>query len=149
VKTPQIVAELRRIAKRHRGLLRPSDVVLAARPLSSPLHSQFEWDDTVAAQRYRIWQARQLISVSVELLGTGDQARLAKVFVSLTPDRSGDGGGYRSILAVFRDRNQRAQLLADALEEMERFQEKYRSLKELLEVFDAMNRVKAKRSAVA
>jgi hypothetical protein len=41
-----------------------------------------------------------------------------------------------------RQPEMRAQLLADALEEMDRFAEKYRTLAELAEVFEAMKRVK-------
>lgn len=145
----QITAELHRIAEKHGGKLRPVDVVKEARSKSSPIHSQFVWDDSVAAQRYRIWQARQLISVTVEYIGGGDEGKLHRVFVSLTSDRSGQGGGYRSINAVLANSDQRQRMLADALEEMERFQEKFSSLKELVRVFAAMRKVKAARKRVA
>lgn len=38
------------------------DVVDAARSELSPIHEIFEWDDTVAAENYRVWQARKLIA---------------------------------------------------------------------------------------
>ena len=45
-----------------------TDIVLeAATNVDSPLHKIFEWDDTVAAQAHRRWQARKLIkSVKIE-----------------------------------------------------------------------------------
>lgn len=38
------------------------DVVEIARPKNSPIHDYFEWDDTIAAERYRIRQAQQLVA---------------------------------------------------------------------------------------
>ena len=42
--------------------LHAEDVVAAARDPLSPLHSKFQWDDSKAAHRYRLWQARQIIA---------------------------------------------------------------------------------------
>ena len=139
---PAVVQELRKIAERHGGALRPADVVKAARPESSPLHSKFEWDDyEAAATLYRIWQARQLISVTVETVGAEGSEVVARVFISLTPDRVGDGG-YSSVEAVMLDPARRKQMLADALDELERVQRKYDSLKELVDVFRAIKSVR-------
>lgn len=140
---PVIIAELKRIADEHGGLLNPADVVEAARPLKSPLHSRFEWNDSKAAQEYRVWQARQLIRVVVEYIGAGNEQVMSKVFVSLTSDR-GDGG-YRPMVSVLSDSSQRSQLLADAVDEMERFQQKYKELEELAQVFAAMKTVTRRR----
>jgi hypothetical protein len=145
----QITAELHRIAGKHGGKLRPVDVVREARAKSSPLHCEFVWDDSVAGHRYRIWQARQLISVTVEYIGGGDETKLHRVFVSLTSDRSEQGGGYRTINAVLADPDHRQRMLADAMEEMERFQEKFSGLKELVRVFAAMRKVRAARKHAA
>jgi hypothetical protein len=43
------------------GVLSPADVIDAARNPNSAMHSQFEWDDSEAAQAYRLQQARALI----------------------------------------------------------------------------------------
>ena len=45
------------------GQLTPANVVEAARAEDHPLHSRFEWDDGMAAEKYRLNQARQLIRV--------------------------------------------------------------------------------------
>jgi hypothetical protein len=45
----------------HGQRLDPRHVVDAARPSESPLHGRFEWRDDVAAERYRLQQAGQLI----------------------------------------------------------------------------------------
>lgn len=43
------------------GQLTPALVVVAARAETHPLHSRFEWDDSVAGERYRQAQASELI----------------------------------------------------------------------------------------
>lgn len=137
-KIDKIAAELRRIAKRHHGVLQPEDVVSAARDKKSPLHSRFEWDDNEAARNYRIWQARQLIRVCVEQL-PGIKAP-SEVFVSLSPDRYSQGG-YRVVTDVLSDKQMREVMLEDALAELEIFRLKYRRLTELVEVFSAIKKV--------
>lgn len=136
--------ELDRIARDNGGVLWPKKVVEAARPESSPLHSRFEWDNSEAAERYRLIQARQLINITVNVVGEGaDEERM---WVSLKPDRE-EAGGYRSMIAVLSDTDLRVQLLDDALKDMEAFANKYRHLQELAEVFAAMSRTKKRRKA--
>jgi hypothetical protein len=43
------------------GKLTPQQVLEAARDEESPLHRFFEWDDSTAAEAYRVEQARDLI----------------------------------------------------------------------------------------
>jgi hypothetical protein len=142
MKPSKVVAELKRIAQENGGVLQPETVVDEARPVSSPLHSRFEWDNTIAGQQYRIWQARQLIRVVVEVLAGTDDA--TNVFVSLSTDREKESGGYRVMAHVLTDAQMRKQMLDDALAELRTFQEKYRRLKELVDVFAAIRRVKRK-----
>jgi hypothetical protein len=142
-----VVAELRRIADENGGELRPVDVVAAARPAKSVLHRKFTWDDTAAAEQWRLQQARQLIRVTVEYIGTGDSRVVARTFVSLKPDRESSGGGYRAMVSVLSNTEFREQLMADAMEDMVAFRKRYSALKELSEVFAAMRRVKRPKAA--
>lgn len=140
-----IAAELSRIAAGNGGVLRPSDVVTAARPKSSPLHGRFTWDDSEAAEQYRLLQARQIIRVTVHMLPPEfEQVEPCRVWVSLMNDRTKEDGGYRSLVNVLSDKELRGQLLSEALAEMESFTAKYRQLSELSEVFAAMRKVRGK-----
>jgi hypothetical protein len=59
---PQIVHEtLEDIRAANEGKLRPPDVVAASRPETAALHPCFTWDDAVAAEQHRLWEARELI----------------------------------------------------------------------------------------
>lgn len=134
-----VIEELRRI-ENERGKLLPKDVVEAARPATSPLHAHFEWDDSEAAAKYRIDQARALIRVCVEYVGSGDNKRKIQAFVSLSTDRN-TGGGYRSTQTVLLMDSMRQQLIADALNEMDRFRAKFSSVSELADVIRVMDTV--------
>jgi hypothetical protein len=127
----KITAELKRIAALHKGRLMPRDVVEEARNPESPLHKSFEWDDTAAAEQWRIEQARRLIQVSVTVLeGSKEPIR---AFVSLTTDRK-DGGGYLLVEKVLSSKKQKEQMLKDAAAELEIFTAKFNTIQELSEV---------------
>lgn len=55
----EIAARLREMEKD--GRLTPAEVLEEARNPESPLHDQFTWDDTEAAEKYRLGQASRLI----------------------------------------------------------------------------------------
>lgn len=140
IKDRQVISELRRIMSEHHGMLFAEDVVREARADSSPLHKYFQWDDSSAAEAWRLQQARQLIGVCVEIIGDGEGAKEVDVFVSLREDR-GDKGGYRELVTVLSNPSNRANLLRDALDEMIHFREKYQTLTQLADVFQAMDKV--------
>jgi hypothetical protein len=49
------------LAKQNSGHITAEQVVAAARDENSPLHDYFDWDDTTAAEKYRLMQGRTLI----------------------------------------------------------------------------------------
>ena len=142
MKDTKIIVALKRIAKQSGGVIKPESVVDAARPESSPLHSRFTWDDTEAAEQYRLWQARTLIRTQIKYIEVEGKATPFRVFVSLTPDREEESGGYRVTANVLNDKDMRAQMLRDAMDEMRRFEAKYAGLKELAELFAASRKVR-------
>uniref|UniRef100_A0A6M3XSX5 Uncharacterized protein n=1 Tax=viral metagenome TaxID=1070528 RepID=A0A6M3XSX5_9ZZZZ len=140
-KPEQIARELETVRKNSPdGILRAEDVVEYARDSSTVLHSQFEWDDNKAAQEYRIWQARHIISVTVTVLPRVNGS--IRAYVSLTPDRHTEGGGYRQVARVLRNKSQRDQMLDDALADFKRFEEKYKVLKALIPLFETARKIK-------
>jgi len=120
------------------GKINPAEAVEWARTnVDSHLHAKLEWDDSVAGEKYRIWQVRTLISVHIV------DSEGARKFVSLSIDRK--EGGYRPINEVLARIDLREVMLRDALEELERVQRKYQHLQELSEVWAARDRVKRRR----
>jgi hypothetical protein len=70
VKADVAAQELSKIHDKH-GALSPAVVVDEARPVESPLHPAFEWNDNKAAELYRRTQAQDLI-YSVEIVPDED-----------------------------------------------------------------------------
>jgi hypothetical protein len=135
--TNETLAELRRLTKEGGGVLNPAAVVESARAEDSPLHDRFTWDDTEAAHQYRLEEARRLIRVHVEIVG--QDTAPSPVWVSLASDQAA-GGGYRPLVKVLSHAEQRAELLAQAKDDMRRFAAKYRRLTELADVVAAMRK---------
>ncbi|HAO99858.1 MAG TPA: hypothetical protein DCQ83_07415 [Fibrobacteres bacterium] len=140
ITNPAIIAELKSLNAQNGGLLKPEQVVEAARDPGSPLHDQFQWDDTAAAEAYRIQQARGLLRVCVQWIGEGVNRHQAPVFVNLTSDRY-ESKGYRTTVSVLSDEQLRAQMLEDALTELNRFRRKYHDLAELAQLFAAFDAI--------
>lgn len=141
IKDEKVIGELKRIEAEN-GILQAEKVVEAARPKKSILHNYFTWDNNEAAERWRIYQARNLIRIVVQVIPGSDEKKTVNVFASLTSDRTEEGGGYRSIVNILSDAGMKRQLLQDALEDMKRFEERYESLKELAEIFAAFKKVR-------
>src|SRR3972149_10762515 len=99
------------VALARRGRLSPKRVVdWARRNRSSGLHSCFQWDDSRAAEQYRLWQARELI-VSVEVVYEDGKRR--QVYVS--PISSRGKAGYHRLVDVMSDGELRGEFLTQAL----------------------------------
>ena len=131
-----IRAELERL--KVGGVIRPVDVVEAARDESSPLHPCFQWDDGEAAHQYRLLQARNLLRVYVNVEPAAN-VEPVRAYVSLTSDRVKDGGGYRAMAEVLSDADLRQQLLNDAFVQFRNMRKKYEHLTQLSKVWAAID----------
>jgi hypothetical protein len=138
-KQKEYLEELNQIAAQNEGMLRPADVVSFASNPSTVLHGCFTWDNTEAAEAWRLQQARQLIRVTVIVL-PGDHPLKSRAYVSLKEDRYNDQG-YRAMVDVMSDGRLKEILLAEALIEAQTFMAKYESLKELSLVFAEIRKV--------
>ena len=158
MKNNSVSDELNEIKEKNDGLLIPVMVVDYARNKDTFLHEKFTWDDSEAAEKYRIWQARQIISLELVIVrqNPGGEALLVnsleveghvkdktvRAFVSLPLDRySEDHQGYRSVGDVMNDKDLREQLLESAKKDMSVFRRKYWMLERLARVFMAMDAV--------
>jgi hypothetical protein len=136
-----VKAEIELLAKA--GLVNPHTVLERARDENSALHGHFTWDDGEAAEKWRVEEARRLIRVFV-ITPQQEAAEPIRAFVSLTSDRR-NGGGYRNVEAVLSDEELKEQFLSDALAELKSFQSKYSRIKELAQVFKAIEKVSRSR----
>lgn len=123
--------ELELIRVKNKGLLCPHDVVKFARDPKTALHDKFTWDDTKAAEEYRLWEARTLIRVAVIVEeNTSEEIR---AYVSMTDSR-GKEGGYRAMVEVMDNKALRDRMLQDALDDLNFFRNKYNSIRKILDI---------------
>lgn len=99
------------IAKKNGGILQVDAVLDEAKDESSPLHGHFEWDDSVAAEAHRRYQARVLIQ-RCKITVVESEPTTIRAFVSLQSDREA-GGGYRMTTKVMDDAALREELMHD------------------------------------
>lgn len=119
-----------------KGMLTPGNLVDASRPEDAPLHKCFEWDDGIAAERWREAQASYIIrSVEVTISEESDPTR---AFVAVISDSTRE---YKSIGYVMRRSDSREALLDSAKRELLAFRRKYKNLFELAKVIDAIDGV--------
>jgi hypothetical protein len=84
------------------GRLTPTAVVDAARPDDHPLHSRFEWNDSIAGEAYRRTQAAELIrSLKIRYAPSGDEPeRRVPAYLSVVRP---EGRAYEPTSEVVRD----------------------------------------------
>lgn len=126
------------------GFLRPARLVEWARSNpDSQLHGRFEWDDSKAAEKYRLEQARQLIAIHVR------DEEGNRSTISLVQDRNPDGG-YRQLGAVMSNAELRQMAVRQAMREFRRWERRYKHLSELAAISaaaDALGDESAEQSA--
>lgn len=142
----QVIGEtLDEISKKNGGELHPKAVVEAARAKKHPLHQHFEWDDTLAAEAYRIDQARNLIRI-VRVEDVNTEEGTARAFVSIAGK---DGTSYRSMEDVKRSADLQLALLQSAERDLEAFQRRFRELTDVCKVVgQAREMVQSKRNKI-
>lgn len=140
-RSDDIRQELELIRASSGGILRAEDVVEFARNKRTALHGEFEWDDSEAAQQFRLEQARRVIRLVVTVVPKVGSDRPVQMYVSLTSDRAKPGGGYRPFVDVMSDEDRRDELLRQALGEFKRVRSKYEALRELRPIFKAIDKV--------
>jgi ribonuclease D len=124
-----------------KGRLTPLAVMSDARARNSPLHRFIEWDDAKAAHRYRLDQAAHLIRCVTVVVEQPDQqeGRTIRAFVPIAG--AYDTRSYIPTMRALGDAELRKQVLQQAHMELGAVAKKYRELKELSEVVEAIDRV--------
>lgn len=126
----------------------PSDVVSAARPESSPLHKHFTWDDLVAAEKYRLQEARNLVNHITVVVTVSGRQQETKAFHSIVVD-AGDEESvpehrYTAIRIVAKSQDMRDQVIQRALVELEGWQNRYAQYQDVFgsDIFAAITKVR-------
>lgn len=129
----ELHSELQAIRDQY-GKLTPKLVVAAARDETNPLHRRFEWDDSVAGERWREEQAHELIR-SVRIVykrATPDQPE--QKIRAYQAVRTSDGFVYEPSEKVAADPVLAAIVLRDMAREWQALKARYGHFEEFLEM---------------
>lgn len=118
------------------GRLTPKNVVDEARPQESPLHPEFEWNDAVAAEKWREKQAQLLIAHTICIQDDNPSVPPTRAFY-VTVEKS----HYEPISVILKDESKREVLLENAKRELISLKKKYSTLQELSNVFIAIDQL--------
>lgn len=148
------------IAEKHGGTVTPNLLVDEARSPKSPLHKCFCWDDTEAAEQYRLIQAAALIRRIKVTVETGENRSVrVRAFVNViepTPtteepeqiDEHGMNCRPKGIYVGFADAmrvdDYRDQVIKQCLRDVSAFRAKYSALNEATAILEAMERFSEK-----
>ena len=131
-----------------------------SRPEDSVTHSMFEWDDTVAAEKFRLYQSGRIINqLAIEIVYTEDttpqevsinvvddkpeteaqepavvKTQIVSAYVNVKQKAVAKPASFIHTIDAMRNKEQRAQVLANARGELTSFKRKYSVYRELAAV---------------
>lgn len=114
-------------------------LVDASRPVDAPLHDEFEWDDSIAAEKWREQEARVMIASITVIADENAQAEPVRAFFNIEPSTP----IYEPVQTIVRDSSKSDRLFTQAMEELESFQRKYNSIKEFSKLFLEIDHIRA------
>jgi hypothetical protein len=125
--TKEVVKEILEV-EREEGL-NAENIVEKARNKSSALHNFFEWDNTEAANQYRLHQGRMLINQVKIVVQNQTLYGFENVRVEVT---GGDTERfYKPIMEILNNEEQRRELIKRALQAQRYWAEQYGKFSEL------------------
>lgn len=100
------------------------------------LHDEFEWDNEIAAEEYRLQQARHIINcLCIKTESKKEQP--VRAFFKIS-----DAESYENINVIISSEDKYGRLLETAMRELIAFETKYNSLTELSPVFKGIDNIK-------
>lgn len=127
------------------GTVTCENLLDSARPDESVIHPCYEWDDSIAAEKYRLGQSKNILSNLVRVEVTEEESaepKVTRAFVNVVePSGINEHGKYVRIETAMSDGEMRSIVLRRALNELAMFRKKYADLSELARVFDAIREV--------
>ena len=117
------------------GEFTPMEVLEKAKDETTELHKCFEWNDSIAAEKYRLEQAKNIIRMLVYEKETKEQA-VVRYYAKTETKHV-----YQPTKQFLVQEDEYQGLLRRALAELEAFKNKYHTLTELESIFDAMETI--------
>ena len=113
-------------------------IVEKARNKETELHKCFEWDDSIAAEKYRLKQAQSVITQLVIVKNNTSTAHEKTNIRLIVNDGSGTNT-YKPLTVIVRKEDEYEKLLEKARAELSAFKKKYSCLTELEEILSLID----------
>jgi len=139
------------------GHVNPKTIIDEAKDEKALLHSCFEWNNNVAAEKYRVAQARNIIGniITVQVKESPKETLYAKAGVKEEPTQVSSRAFvnvknaeekkiYVSIATALNDDTMHDNLLEEAKQELINFKNKYSKLREFAELFSEIDKTLGK-----
>lgn len=154
---PDVVGKVFEEIEERDGEVTSQSLLDASRSEDSPTHGLFEWNDSVAAEKFRLSQSHRIISqLQVDVIVTevpsdkpseveitAENVLKSPAYVNVNPvGRFGvknTKGSFVSVQKAMSDDDMRKIVLRNALSELNVFKNRYALYKELAGVFEAIN----------
>lgn len=107
-------------------------LVDVSRPVDAPLHNEFEWDDNVAAEKWREQQGRVMIAMISVIVDDAVQQEPVRAYVHIEEQQP----NYEPITLIVKSEDKAEKLFRQALKELASFRDKYNSLKQFKKLFE-------------
>ena len=106
----------------------PAQILEKGRDASTELHKCFEWNDGIAAEKYRLIQARKICETIVIQRPPDAPKDAPEIRLLHKVDSS---GGYKPIVSIIQNTDEYQNLLSRAFAEFHALKVKYQNLQEL------------------
>lgn len=142
-----VVSEMKQI-QRDYSVVNPISVVERAKSPKSALHRYFDWNDSSAGAKYRLWQARQLIA-QVHIVDSDDpNCEPVRAFVHVKPDIDDEdfvyGPGYVATETINKKPNFQNQVLLYAEQQLMQWRKRYGSYAKFWKVAEEIDKLNLK-----
>ena len=121
--------------------VQPEQVLDKAKDKNAELHKCFDWDDSSAAEKYRLIQARSVINHLIVVTQEDDEAENTEPvqFRVWMKNETEKGSGYKQTIVMVKDDDEYRKLLDQAYSELRVFKQKYKCLSELSEIIELID----------
>lgn len=116
--------------------VKPQQIVDYAKNPSTELHKCFTWDNDLAAEKWRLQEARQVVCslVIVESNSDGENDTPIRVF-----HKTDNEDGYKPIQFILHDKDEYRKLLERCEYDLRNLKKKYQSISEYQEIWDLIH----------
>lgn len=144
-----VVGGITEYLERKDGEVTTTSFLDVAKDKNSPIHGMFEWDNKVAANKYRLAQAAKIIAaLRVVVVTNNEESPEKKVsaFVNVNPARNTTAKSiYMNVNNALSNEDTRSVVLNRMYRDMQAFIDRYYTFDEVSNVIQAMSEVLDKR----